>query len=111
MSVMENMMSHFSDKEISSIEVPEWGTDEKPLVIHYKPFTLAEQKKLYSMAKDDNIEMLAYTLILKALDEEGNKMFTMSDKRNLMNKVDPYILAKVAGHITDSESVEDHLGN
>ena len=111
MSVIDNMVSHFTNKEISQVEVPEWGDGENPLVIYYKPFTLAEQKKLYSMAKDDNIEMLAYTLILKALDEDGSKLFNMGDKFKLMNQVDPYILAKVAGKITESDDLEDHLGN
>jgi len=111
MSVLDNMTAHFSAKEINSIDVPEWGDDENPLKVYYKPFTLAEQKKLYAMAKDDNIEMLAYTLILKALDSEGDKLFTMGDKFALMNKVDPYILAKVAGKITESDDIDDHLGN
>jgi len=111
MNVLENMVGHFEDQAIAEVEVPEWGTEEEPLVIYFKPFTLAEQKRLYSMAKDDNMEMLAYTLILKALNKEGEKLFGMGDKMTLMNQVDPYVLARVVNSITASSAVEDHLGN
>ena len=111
MSVLDNMTQHFSSQEVKVIEVPEWGEEGAPLQIYHKPFTLSEQKKLYSMSKEDNIEMLAYTLILKAIDENGEKLFTLADKPALMHKVDPYILARVAGEITSVASVEDQLGN
>jgi hypothetical protein len=105
------MTQHFASQEVKVIEVPEWGEGGVSLQVYHKPFTLAEQKKLYSMSKDDNIEMLAHTLILKALDGDGKKLFTLADKVTLMHKVDPYVLARVAGEITAVDSVEDQLGN
>jgi len=111
MSVIDNMVQHFSNKDIREVVIEEWGDGENPLIIFVTPFTLAEQKKLYSMAKDDNMEMLAYTLILKAKDQNGEPMFTMGDKATLMNNVDPFVLSRVVSEITDSNSVEDHLGN
>ena len=111
MSVIDNMKAHFSDQEVKTIEVKEWGDDEGPLKIFVKPFTLAEQKKLYSMSKNDDMDMLAYTLIMKALDADGNKIFNLGDKQTILNQVDPFVLAYVVSNITQSTSVDDHLGN
>ena len=54
--------------------------------------------------------MLAYTLIFKALDSEGNKLFGLDDKHTLMNQVDPEVLTRVATEIHQTMSIED-LGN
>lgn len=111
MSVIDNMKTHFSNKDVRTIEVNEWGDGDNPLVIYVKPFTLAEQKKLYNMSQNDDMEMLAYTLIMKALDKEGEKIFNLGDKQDLLNNVDPFVLADVVSKITESTTVDDHLGN
>lgn len=79
--------------------MPEWGEEDTPLVIYSKPLTLQETTKLYRMAKDDDMTMLAYVLIFKALDEDGNKLFSLEDKTTLLNKVDRNVLIRVANEI------------
>ena len=51
------------------------------------------------MAKDDDMAMLAYVLIYKALDENGDKIFSLEDKNALLNKVDRNVLIRVANEI------------
>lgn len=111
MSVLDNMVAHFSEQEMKEIEVPEWGDEQGSLIIYTKPFTLKEQKRLTTLAKNDAIEMLAHTLIMKALNANGEKLFNLGDKTKLMNNVDPFILARVVAEITATDSIEDHLGN
>ena len=44
MGAIDNVVAHFDAQEVNSFEVPEWGTDGKPLVIYAKPLTLHESK-------------------------------------------------------------------
>lgn len=111
MSILDNAKSHFAEKEIKRIEVPEWGDKENPAVIMSEPFTLAERKSLIKLAQGDDMEFLVRLVIMKARDEDGNKIFDLSDKPTLMNLVDPDVLLRVANQITVAPSIEDMSGN
>ncbi len=94
--------AHFSAKDRLAIEVPEWKADgtEGPLVIHASPITLAERQKIDNYRERwGSMEGLAYTLILKAEDGDGKKLFTLDDKRTLMTQVDPEVLGRVVFEI------------
>ena len=97
MSVIDNAKKHFAEQDVKVIEVPEWGEDDKPLRIFSKPLTLAETSKLYKMSKEDDLTMMAYVLIYKALDENGDKLFDLGDKNALL------IAARVLGYGKDYE--------
>jgi hypothetical protein len=92
MKAIERAKAHFAEQDVKVIEVAEWGEDDKPLKIYSKPLTLAETSKLYKMSKEDDLTMMAYLLIYKALDENGDKLFTLDDKSSLLNNVDQEIL-------------------
>jgi len=91
--------------------VPEWGEDGNPLKIYSKPLTLAETSKLYRMSKEDDLTMMAYVLIYKALDESGEKLFDLADKITLLNNVDREILVNIASQIMGNESPEETRKN
>ena len=107
MSVIDNAKKHFAEQDVKVIEVPEWGDEENPLKIYSKPLTLAETSKLYKMSKEDDLTMMAYVLIYKALDENGDKLFDLSDKNSLLNKVDREVLVNVAQQIMGQEPIEE----
>lgn len=107
MSVIDNAKTHFDSLGIKKIEVPEWGEKDKALIIHARPMTLAEMNKLQKLAKNDDLSLLAYTLIEKALDSEGEKIFSIGDKHDLMTKVDRNVLQRVVEAMMDAPSVED----
>ncbi len=112
MKAIDRITQHFTTQETKIIEVPEWADEDgKPLVIHAEPMTLAEKSRLYKMAKDDDMSLLAYVLILKAKDEHGNKLFTLAEKKTLMEKSDPEVLARVATAIMNAKTIEEQLGN
>jgi len=104
--VLDKAMEHFETFSVKQIEVEEWG-----VVIYCSPFTLAEKKKLLKFAREDDIEFLVRTLILKALDKNGDALFDLSDKPSLMHKVDPTIVTRIVNEISEAPSVEDQLGN
>ena len=98
---------HFAEQDVKVIEVPEWGDEDNPLKIYSKPLTLAETSKLYKMSKEDDLTMMAYVLIYKALDENGDKLFDLSDKNSLLNKVDREVLVNIAQQIMGQEPIEE----
>jgi len=55
--------------------------------------------------------MMAYVLIYKALDENGDKLFDLADKNALLNSVDREILVSVAQQIMGQEPIEDTKKN
>jgi len=107
MSAIDNAKKHFDSLETKIIEVPEWGEDEdNSLKIYCKPITLSETSKFMKLAKDDEVQLLAYVLIYKALDETGEKLFTIADKKALLEKVDRDVLIRVSSEMMNNISQE-----
>ena len=107
MKAIENAKKHFAEQDVRVIKVPEWGTEDEPLTIYSKPLTLAETSKLYKMSREDDLTMMAYVLIFKALNSDGDKLFSLEDKVSLLNKVDQEVLVRVATQIMGQEPIED----
>lgn len=109
MSAIEQIKAHFSSQAVRTIEVPEWaGVDGQPMVIYARPLTLSEKQRLRSLAQTGGeMEILVNTLILKAEDGEGKKLFTVADKHDLMNKADPDVVARVVMQITRPRGVDE----
>ena len=107
MSVIDKAKAHFDSLEIKEIEIPEWSDGEKVLKIYAKPLTLAEMSKLQKLAKDDDVALMAYCLIYKALDSDGEKVFDLSDKHTMMHGVDKDVLARVALQIMSTPNAEE----
>jgi hypothetical protein len=107
--VLEKATAHFRNRltgEMKSIDVPEWGTK-----IYFKQvISLKEQGKLVELASQGKtVEALVESLIVKARNEDGSKMFTMPDKMTLLNEVDPAILIRVVGEINESVGEDQSL--
>jgi hypothetical protein len=97
--VIDRATSHFRAKlgaEMKSITVPEWESK-----IWFKTtITLKEQSKLIELASQGKqVEALCESLIVKARNEDGTKMFSTADKVVLMNEVDPQIIIRIVGEI------------
>jgi hypothetical protein len=106
--ILENATSHFRQKisgEMQCVEVPEWQSK-----IYFKPaITLKEQSKLIDLAgQGKTVEALVESLIIKARNEDGSKMFTPMDKVVMMNEVDPQIIIRVVGEINN---ISDNFSN
>jgi len=106
MGILDNAKAHFDTLETKSIDVPEWDD-----VIYSTPFTMGEKKTLWKFAKGDDFEFMVRTLILKALDKDGNKMFDLSDKVALMNNVSPDVITRVVSEISATPTIDEMTGN
>jgi len=96
--VLEQATAHFRNRisgEMRSIKVPEWGDAE---IFFKEANTLQEESRLLELAqKGKTVEALVETLITKARNKDGSKMFKMADKVTFMNEVDPTVLIRVCG--------------
>jgi hypothetical protein len=89
--------------------VEEWQ-DEKgqPTIIYWQPITLAEKKKLFNKTENLNdAGLLADVVVMKALDKNGDKLFSLEDKLALNHKVDSDVLSRIAVAMVQTPSAED----
>lgn len=77
--IAERAKAHFIGIGMRSVEVPEWGADGKPLVVWFKPISLAEREKAHVGAADF-AEIVVRTIVMKAMDENGERLFSAEDK-------------------------------
>jgi len=110
MSAIDSVKAHFSRQMVRTVEVPEWaGEDGQPMIIYARPLTLSEKQRLRTMAQSGgDMEILVNTLIMKAEDSQGVKLFTIEHTRDLMNNADPDVVARVVVQITRPRT-EDEL--
>ena len=109
MNPIDKMTGHFRNKisgEMNVVDIPEWE-----MKIYYKAAnTLTEEGKLIELAqKGKTVEALVETMIMKARNEDGTKMFKMADKVTMLNEVDPNVLIRVVsemGAVNDEFTVE-----
>lgn len=107
--VLDRATSHFREKisgEMKKVHVPEWACD-----IYFKPtLTLKEQGKLIELASQGKqVEALVESLIVKARNQDGTKMFNFADKAALLNEVDPSVIIRVVGEINSANDEEQDL--
>lgn len=103
MSVIANAKGHFKTKmtdKLEWVDCPEWETK-----IYFKgSATLKQTEEIVALHRENKVaEALAQVLISRALNEDGSKMFTVADKFDLMNSVDPEVVTRIATHILNSE--------
>ena len=107
--LIDTAVSHFNNKEIRSLKVPEWET-----TIYYRPaFTLAEQSKVLEFHnKGQLVDALIETLIVRAKDSEGKSIFQPGERQIIKNEVDPEVLTRVVTEMNSGVGkAEAELGN
>ena len=109
MSILESAKSHFENMGVQSIEIPEWkDANGNPSIIYWNPITLSEKNKLFQKSGNmSDVSILADILVLKALDKDGNKLFTLENKLTLMHKVDSDVVAKIANAMVQTPDYEE----
>lgn len=104
---------HFSERMsgIRCLTVPEWG-DAK---IYYKPsMNFRDQGAVLKLHGDNKpADAVIMTLILKAMDKDGKKLFTKSDMTEMSLHIDPEIVSRIVTEMSDDEpvTVEDAVKN
>ena len=109
MKVIDRAKSHFESLGVQSIDIPEWKDDDgKSTKVFWNPITLSEKNKLFKKSDNLNdISILADIVVMKALDKDGKKMFSLEDKLALMHKVDSDVLSRIATSMVQAIQPEE----
>lgn len=90
MSSFGERISAKSNQNTVRVEVEAWGDENEPMVLFATPLNAGEfsrlQKKHPNFLTNMTIEGLVDLIIMKALDENGEKAFDVGDKPILMRQ-------------------------
>lgn len=114
MNWKEQAKAQFAERRkpetLVAIPVPAWNTT----VYYWPDMTLAERREIFMLAKQKgdetilDLEAMAITLIVRARDRDGKRLFSKGERLELMNDYDPEVIASiVAAMNTSVETVED----
>ena len=106
---LDKITSHFNDAIANNLlkgHIDEWDLD----FYYYPTYPMRDEVSIMDLsAKGKVIESVVETIIIKARDENGDRMFTNADKTELMRKADSKILIKMAGIINNVEIDDEDL--
>jgi len=102
-------------KEKRTIEIPEWGEDNVPLILYTTAITAGDinklQRKHKNFLNDMTVDVMIDLIIMKAETKDGNKAFTLEDKPFLMREEVNIIATLSAKMLGDVVSVEEQEKN
>ena len=107
MSIKENAKLQFSDKlsgELNSIDVPEWGD-----TIYFKnAINGKKQGQIMSLYdKGKIVESVCMSLIMRALDKDGNSIWRPAELIEMMREYDIEVISRVVEQIADNQATVD----
>ena len=108
-SALEAATGHFKLKlggDLGKYRCEEWGID-----IYYKSTaSLAVENKIMSLQQQGKTaEALVESVINKALDKHGERLFKPTDRATFLHEIDPQVIIKIATvlNTANADSVED----
>lgn len=105
--LLERAKAHFKDRlegEMGCVEIPEWG-----VTVYWKPMTMEQKNVIYKAFTKDGLEGLVQTLITRALDEDGHRMFKNAHRIELRKQVDPAVIDRICVAMEADEPDLDDL--
>tara|TARA_B110000908_G_C9848449_1_gene268814 strand:+ start:68 stop:412 length:345 start_codon:yes stop_codon:yes gene_type:complete len=106
-------VDHFSERmsAVRCLTVPEWGGSK----IYYKPsMNFRDQGAVLRLHGDNKpADAVIMTLILKAMYENGKKIFVKSDMTEISLSYSPEVVSRIVTEMSDDEpvTVEDAVKN
>jgi hypothetical protein len=101
MKTLEKISQHYQKAiagDMEKIEVPEWDME----IYCRRTYPFKDEAKVIELqSQGKTVEALVESLIVKALDKDGKKIFRETDRINLMNEADPAVIIKIAGQINN----------
>ena len=98
-------------KKWQQITVEKWkDKDNKPIILYFKPFTLAEKEQLYKRYQKSEFKAMVYAIIIKAHEKNGDeykKIWDQFDEPDFMTRYDSDIILEVGSKIVEGTSPEE----
>lgn len=103
MSITDKIAKHYQSSisgEMQKLHVDEWDVD-----IYYRTtYPLNVESKIIELqSQNKTVEALIESIILKAKDAEGNRLFKDADRIKLMHEADPQVIIKVGSAINNAK--------
>ena len=103
MGIKENGKAHFREMisgDLLSIDVPEWGGK-----VYYRRVVCAlEQSKIMQLYESgQHSKAVAMVLVIRALKEDGTRIWLEKDMSELMREYDPEIMGDVVNKILEGQ--------
>lgn len=100
MSVIDRIEESFNAAPRGRAEVPEWGSPGAPLVVTWSMLTPMElsraQRKAGGAGKVDQFRLACWLIVIKALDERGERLFADEDVHRLMRRGGQVVIDRIA---------------
>ena len=82
--------------DLSKVSVPEWDMD----IYCRKTYSFKDEQRIIQLQAEGKIvDSLVESLIIKARDAEGKRIFSDADRVTLMHEADPTVVTRVVGQI------------
>ena len=95
-SLIDRVTAHYDARKSFTLEVPEWGEGNKPLVVHYRAPTLAVLSKVRKDSGGDELKMASLLVVLCSKDEAGKSLFTPMNWRDIFDHADPAVVQRIS---------------
>ena len=115
--ILDAAKTQFRDRlssGLSQLVVPEWEVNGKPTKIYFKSaMTMKEQGEVLQLTNTNKqAESVVMTLIIRALDADGKKMFRRAHMTEIMNQLDPDIISRIVVEMGGGEvDLDDAVKN
>ena len=106
-TAIQSATAHFKEKLAGKLY--KYHCDEWDMDIYYQASSsMRIESKIMSLTQNGKAaDALVESIILKALDQDGNRLFKETDRAALMNEADPQVIIKVASQLNNTDdSVE-----
>lgn len=94
-----NITKHYQSAiggAMEKIRVDEWDMD----IYYRKTYSFKDEQRIIQLQGEGKIvDSLVESLIVKARDIEGKRIFADADRITLMNEADPTVITRVVGQI------------
>ena len=96
MRAIDRVSSHYKRAKNQVIEVPEWGDQTGPFKVFFDPTTPSQRARISDEFENLNAEAYVEVLVMKAQDENGEKLFNADDRHKLLTQADGAIIGRIA---------------
>jgi hypothetical protein len=104
-TVKQKALAHFKQKisgDLFKYHVEEWKAD----VYYRATANMATESRIMALtAQGKTAEALVESIVLKSLDQDGNRLFQNADKVELMQQCDPNVIVRLATKLNNANAV------
>lgn len=106
MTITDKISKHYMQSiggELKKIHCEEWDCD-----IYYRTtYPLKDEAKIMQLTTEGKaVEALVESIVTKARDKDGKRLFHDADRIKLMNEADPNVVIRVASAINNAKLTE-----